>query len=58
MESLTGTYITTFGAEEMTNMPFCSTGYNHFAFDGCLATLASRTEQFVEIQMTIESDNV
>lgn len=49
------TYITTFGAEEMTNVPFGATCNHNFALDRRLAALASRAEQLVKIQMAVES---
>jgi hypothetical protein len=35
------TYITTFGAEEVADMPFSSACDNHFSFDRRLAAFAS-----------------
>ena len=52
------TYITTFGAEEMANMPFRSASHDHFSLDGCFAALASRAEEFVEVQMAVKSDDM
>lgn len=51
-------YITTFGAEEVTSMPFGSASHDHFALDGRLAALASWAEEFVEVQMAVESDDM
>lgn len=48
-------YITTFGAEEMADMPFCPASYNNFSFNRSFAALASWTEEFMEIKMTVES---
>lgn len=38
------TYITTFGAEKVANMPLCATCHDNFALNGCLTALAARTE--------------
>jgi hypothetical protein len=43
------TYITALGAEKVANVPFCATCNDNLAFDGCLAALAARTEQLMEI---------
>jgi hypothetical protein len=48
------TYITTFGAEKVANVPFCATCDDNLAFDGCLTALAARTEKLVEIQVAVE----
>jgi hypothetical protein len=48
-KDLARTHITTLGAEEVANMPFCSTSNNYLAFDGCLAALATRAEELMEI---------
>lgn len=49
------TYITTLRTEEVTNMPLCTAGHHHFAFDWGLAALTPGAKEFVEIQMAIES---
>jgi hypothetical protein len=48
------TYITTFGAEEVADMPFSSTSDDNFSFDRCLAAFASWAEQFVKVKVAIE----
>lgn len=48
------TYITTLCAEEVANMPFCSTCDNYLALNGRFATLAARTERFVEVESAEE----
>jgi hypothetical protein len=48
------TYITALGAEKVANVPFCATCNDNLAFDGCLAALAARTEQLMEIQVAVE----
>lgn len=47
--------ITALGAEKVPGMPFRTTRYNDFAFDGRLAALASRREELVEVEMAVEA---
>lgn len=51
-------YITTLRAKEVANMPLRSTCYNYLALNGSLATLTTRTERLVKIQMAIEAQRV
>lgn len=48
-------WITALSAEEVAGMPFRTTCHDDFAFNGCLAALASRGEELVEVEMTVEA---
>jgi hypothetical protein len=48
------TYITTFGAEKVANVPFCATCNDDLALDGCLTAFAARTKKLMEIQVAVE----
>jgi len=47
--------ITALGAEEVASMPLRTTCHNDLTFNRCLATLASRGEELVEVEMAIET---
>jgi hypothetical protein len=47
--------VTAFSAEEVPNMPFCACCHYHLALDGRLAASAAGTEEFVKVQVAVES---
>jgi hypothetical protein len=46
--------IATLRAEKVASVPFRATRYDDFTLDGCLAALAARGEELVEIEVTVE----
>jgi hypothetical protein len=43
------TYVTALCAEEVADVPFCSTSNNYLAFDGRLTALTTRAEELMEV---------
>jgi hypothetical protein len=48
-------WITALSAEEMSGMPFCTASNDDFTFNGCLAALAARGEELVEVEVAVEA---
>lgn len=49
------THISALGAKEMSNVPFSTASNHHLTLNGRLAAAASRAEELVEVEMTVES---
>jgi hypothetical protein len=48
------TYITTFSAKEVADMPLGTTSNNHFSFNRSLAAFAPGAEQFMKVKVTVK----